>query len=146
MSPPPIPAADSEIAVWHVTPATCAAKILQDGLEPRTGPRSRNARESRKAIYVFPDGLSLNDGLSNWLADEFPDHVTLSVLELRIPESWFEPGVLRWEAVIRREAPPERIRILVSDIDDWNGVYPDSAAPPGWLPEEDSAADSAPEP
>lgn len=127
---------EAEVAVWHVTTSASAEKILRQGLEPRIGPRSRSARETSRAIYVFPDGLSLVDGLSNWLADEFPDHVRLSVLELRVPGSWIEQDAFRWEAVILRDVPPERVRVLVPDLDEWNGTYPDGVPPSGWFPDD----------
>ena len=106
--------------VWHVTFKRKVPSILRQGLEPRVGKRSRSVKEKVPAIYVFPDPTSLEDALTNWLGDEIPD-AKLSILELIVPEDWINHDNLRWEARILRPVPPNMIKVVVPDIDDWTG-------------------------
>ncbi len=121
----------SDVVVWHVTPSSSVPKIMQRGLTPRRGVRRVN--EQQNAIYVFPDSTSLIDALSNWLGDEFED-IPISLLELTVPNEWLDHHSVRWEAAITRPVPPNRIRVLVANLDDWNGDYPGGNPPNGWFP------------
>ena len=118
--------------VWHVVDAHHAADVMRQGLIPRIGARSRRARENKAAVYVFPDWTSLVDGLTNWLGEA--SNYRQAILELRVPKSWLVHHNIRLEATIERPVPPEMIRVLVPDIDEWDGVYP------GELPEDTADA------
>lgn len=96
---------------------------MTNGLLPRIGRLSSSANENQEAIYVFPDWLSLEDALSNWLGDEYEDE-TLSVLELTVPADWVKEDAIRWEATIDRKVPPENIKVLIDDIDQHDGRPP----------------------
>jgi hypothetical protein len=124
-----------DIKVWHVTRTSALRSIMRQGLTPRIGARSRSAKEAEKAIYVFPDSISLEDAMTNWLGDEYED-IPISLLELTVPPSWVKQDNIRWEAVITQPVPPGRIRVLVKDMDDWNGQYPGGNPPPGWFPDD----------
>ncbi len=114
----------TEAKVYHVTPKRNVPRIMRDGLQPRIGPRSKKGREKIASIYVFPDWLSCEDGMSNWLIDEFDETTPLSVLELTIPTSWLHRDQLQWEAEIRQVVPPDHIRVVISNIDEWTGGTP----------------------
>lgn len=101
--------------VYHVTERKNVPAIMRDGLIPKRGPRSRSAGERKKRIYVFPDMLSMEDGMSNWLADEFTHRTSL--LELTVPDEWLVQDVVRWEATIDRIVPVSHIKVLVDDMD-----------------------------
>lgn len=118
----------SDVKVYHVTPKRNIPKIMRDGLQPRRGARSRKAGETAPAIYVFPDWLSLEDGVTNWLGDEFDETAVLSVLELTVPTAWLTQDAVRWEATISYAVPPERIRVVVDDLDDFDGKPPEGAS------------------
>jgi hypothetical protein len=103
---------------------------------PKRGARSRSARETQPAIFVFPDSVSMEDAITNWLDDEFED-IPLSLLELTVPRAWLTQHAIRWEAAIMQPVPPDRIRVLVPDLDTWHGEYPGGNPPPGWFPDHD---------
>ena len=126
-----------DIKVWHVTKRSSVSKIMRQGLIPRRGSRSRSANEQQAAIYVFPDSISLEDAMTNWLDDEFAD-VSLSLLEITVPRDWVHQNTIRWEATITRPVPPDHIRVLVPDMDEWHGEYPGGNPPEGWFPVSDA--------
>jgi hypothetical protein len=109
--------------VYHATLKKHVPKIMKDGLLPKIGARSKSAGEKAKAIYVFPDWTSMIDGITNWLGDEIP--YAMSILELTIPSDWMTHDNLRWEATISQIVPPDHIRVIVDDIDEWAGDHPD---------------------
>lgn len=126
-----------EVKVWHVTPKTMVGRILRQGLLPKVGPRSRSAKETLPAIYVFPDFLALEDGISNWLGDAFDENTALSVLELTVPRDWLHQDAVRYECTITQPVPAERIKLLIPDIDDWTGGHPDGAGTDAYRPLEE---------
>lgn len=108
--------------LWHITPASNLKSILENGLIPTIGPRSESAEEPIPAVYLFPDGNSLVDGMTNWLDDEFDER--LALIEVEISEDWIIEHDIRWESQVHRTIPPESILILFNDIEDWDGEYP----------------------
>ena len=104
------------VDVWHVTEKQNVPNILKNGLEPRIGKSSRSAGEKEAAIYVFPDELSMEDAVTNWLGDETEYRQT--ALILRIPESWVTQDHLRWEATIKQPVPPHMIKVAIPDLDE----------------------------
>lgn len=124
-----------DVKVWHVTRRSAVPRILRQGLVPRRGRLSRSAKEQENAIYVFPDSTSLMDAMSNWLGDEM-EEIELSLLELTVPRDWLVQDAVRWEARVTQPVPPDRIRVLVDDMDEWFGDYPDGNPPAGWFAEE----------
>jgi len=109
---------ESITKVWHVTEARNIPSIMQKGLEPRIGKSSRQAKETESAIYVFPDQTSMIDAITNWLGDET---YRQAVLELTVPKSWVIESDIRWESRILQPVPPSMIKVVVSDIDEWDG-------------------------
>jgi hypothetical protein len=120
--------------VWHITPSVNVAKIMKQGLLPQIGKRSKSAKEKHKSLFVFPDSISMEDALTNWLGDELED-IPLSILELTIPSNWLIQHPIRYEEQINHIVPPSMIKILITDIDDWDGKYPGNP-PSGWFPNE----------
>lgn len=104
------------VDVWHVTEKQNVPNILQNGLEPRIGKSSKSAGEQKPAIYVFPDELSMEDAVTNWLGDE--TEYRQSALILRVPESWVSQDNIRWEATINRPVPPDMIKVAIPDLDE----------------------------
>jgi hypothetical protein len=78
---------------FHVTRAERLPSILEQGLKPAVGRRSREANDHRPAVYVFPSEQAASDALATWLGEEFePDAdlvmlaVDVSCLELHWPK------------------------------------------------------------
>lgn len=70
---------------WHITPLSEVPNIMRDGLLPRVGPRSQEAKETEPGIYLFPSYEAVEDALTNWLGELFPDEVELAILKILIP-------------------------------------------------------------
>jgi hypothetical protein len=109
------------VKVFHVTPSRSVKGIQRKGLIPKIGPRSRLIKEKVPTIYVFPDIESLENGVSNWLGDAFDEETKLSILELTVPSAWVVREELQWEVKIMQTIPPENIRVMVPDVDEWAG-------------------------
>ena len=103
------------VIVYHVTEKRTVPKILKHGLVPKIGPRSKAAKEKTPKIYAFPDLLSMEDGVVNWLGDEFIHRTSL--LELSIPKDWVTEDSVRWEVTIDRIIPANMIKVLIDDMD-----------------------------
>jgi hypothetical protein len=97
---------------------------MRDGLRPMIGVRSKRVREKKPGVYVFDDWTSLLDALASWLGEA--SVYRQAILELRVPRSWIAPHPIRFEARIDRPVPPEMIRVLVPDIEEWDGEVPSS--------------------
>jgi hypothetical protein len=113
--------------VYHVRETRLLDSILRDGLKPMIGPRSRSAGEDTPVIYVFPDSVSLIDGLTNWLGDELD--MPCSILELTVPDDWLIHDDVRWECRITRAVPASHLRVVVPDVDTWDGRLEDEVLP-----------------
>ncbi len=103
------------VTVYHVTEKRNVKNILTKGLVPKIGPRSKSAKEKEPKIYAFPDMTSMEDGVTNWLGDEFIHRTSL--LELSIPQEWLTHHDIRWEVTINRIVPPQHIKVLIDDMD-----------------------------
>lgn len=120
------------VIAWHVTPAKNLKSIQDRGLQTKLGKRSRRAKEVDPAIFLFPDGASLEDALMGWMSDEFDD-VQLALIEVSIPKSWIEESKVGWELVVRKLIPSSAIKVLLQNIQDWTGGYPGETQPESWI-------------
>jgi hypothetical protein len=113
-----------QIVVAHVTPSRNVKRILQRGLEPRLGKRSRDADEGIPAIFVFLDLETLDNAMSNWLGEEF-EGVPLSILTMTVPRDWVQTGEdagAGFEGRIHAQVPARLIRVAVANADTWTGT------------------------
>ena len=104
------------VDVWHLTDKQNVPSITQNGLEPRTGAKSKSAGEKKNRIYVFPDLTSVEDALTNWWYDN--TEYRQALLQLRVPESWITQDQVRWEATINHTVPPNMIKVAYADVSD----------------------------
>lgn len=104
------------VDVWHLTDKQNVPSIMQNGLEPRIGTKSRSAKEKKNRIYVFPDLTSVEDALTNWWYDN--TEFRQALLQLRLPASWVSQDKMRWEATIDKPVPPEFIKVMHDDVSD----------------------------
>ena len=100
--------------LYHLTPARNIPALGRQGLIPRHGVRAKRFGEPRPAIYCFASMDDLDEGLVNWLADEFPETTRLALLEIDLPDT------LAWERVafeiqVFDPIPPAAIRIVSRD-------------------------------
>lgn len=97
---------------FHVTELSSTKQILQMGLQPMIGPRSRACREPRPAVWLFPDWDSMLDGM-NWLPGQFEDNQQLVVLEIDLSDLSIEIDEdVGWEISCPVLIGPQRIRAV----------------------------------
>jgi len=109
--------AQSTVTLYHVCLTRSLPRILENGLAPRIGPRSKRRGEKKPAIYFFPDLETLDDALSNWLGDEFSESAKLALLKVQIPHGVEVKSDVEYERHIHEPVPPDHITVLTRDID-----------------------------
>lgn len=123
--------------VFHITPARNLPDILRDGLRPMLGERSRQAGERTPVTFVFVSPAALEDGLVNWLGEQFDDDDPLALLGIQNTRVETSPQAV-YEGLIRETIPPSRITLISSNIDaephlmqrvDRRPLLPQGAAP-----------------
>lgn len=74
---------------YHITPMSNLESILQTGLEPRIGERSKELGENEKRVYLFHSIEDMNNALGNWLGECFEDEeIELAIIELQVPDEY----------------------------------------------------------
>ncbi len=101
---------------WHATPVGNIKRITREGLVPNHGPRSREAREQRPAIFLFASVEDLETALGSWFGDEFGDNEQLAVLRVEIPEDAVRWSDVGYEIAVGTVVPPSCITIMHRDI------------------------------
>ena len=103
---------------FHVTPRDNVRDILKHGLVPDIGPRSADAGEIKKQIYLFASYGDVEDAMLNWLGDEMED-LDPVMLRVDIPVAFAESHVHNetnsFEHVCDAPVPPDSI-ILLGDM------------------------------
>lgn len=107
---------------FHVTPAVNVPAILQDGLLPQVGPRSRQL-ESEAGIFVFLELDALEDALANWMMDAFDEGVSLALLAVDLTgRGDVRQTGAEYERCVMALVAPADIQIITGDLDmtpDW---------------------------
>lgn len=104
--------------VYHVTPAENLPSITASGLQPRIGERAANLGEPKPAVYLFSSWDALEDGLTNWLVDEFEEDVRLAILAVDtkgIPLQRARGA--EFEMTCEVPIPASAIKVVSADID-----------------------------
>ena len=76
---------DDEQTYYHVTPARNVSKIMREGLHPRIGRRSKALGEKHPATYLYKTPGEAEEGVMNWLGDQFSEDTRLSMLKVHVP-------------------------------------------------------------
>lgn len=100
------------MAYYHVTPARNLDSIIQRGLLPSIGAHSEAANEPRAAVYLFSSIDALEDGLTNWLGDQFDDGEQLAVLKVAIPDGAATVSEAGYEVVYLSPIPSAYVEVL----------------------------------
>lgn len=120
------------ILLWHVTTRKALPSILKEGLVPAKGARATKLGEPHARIFCFTSGTALKDALTNWLGEELEEQ-DLVVLEIESSLSEMKNAEsIGWEVALTKPVAPSRIRVLIDDVDLWQGQYPATAIPCGW--------------
>ena len=92
---------------YHVTRKADLPSILDRGLVPAIGPRSRKQGETVPAVYLFKTRTAMLDAVMNWLGEQFgPDEERTALritFEKPIDES---PETAGYELLVTRVIPP----------------------------------------
>jgi hypothetical protein len=72
---------------YHITLARNVSRVMQEGLVPRVGPRSRKLKEPRAAIYLFPTLEDAATAYDHWLSEEFSENTRLALLKVSVPHT-----------------------------------------------------------
>lgn len=78
----------TESTFFHVTPVENLQSILGNGLQPQIGERSKQCGEETKAIYLFHSLEDVDNALSNWLGECFPEDIDLAILQIDVPDGF----------------------------------------------------------
>lgn len=98
---------------YHVTKIESLESILMSGLIPQIGERSQRMDES-PAVFMFNDKKELEDGLMNWLFDEFEDD-ELVILELDASKIKVRPSTVEFEVISLETITPDTILGIYDD-------------------------------
>lgn len=100
--------------VFHVTPKANLDSILKDGLMPQVGDRASEMSEAKPAVYCFSGAAECENGLTNWLGEQFDEDEALLILELDITDLTVECGP-EWEVRVLQTIEPGRFIHLMSE-------------------------------
>jgi hypothetical protein len=110
--------------VYHVTPTKNLKSIAKQGLVPTVGDRTSQIAGEKSGIYVFPDKVSAEDAVMNWLGDEFDDE-PLTMLKINI--SGLENNITKgadYELIVGTTIEPKRIKKVNIQLEESSGYIP----------------------
>ncbi len=99
--------------LYHVTLTKNVPSIMEHGLRPTVGDRSKKLNE-HPCVWLFPDQDSAADGVDQWFGDEVDDDDAIALLEIDLPP---EIEVLKndgidWELYVTQTIPPHCITVM----------------------------------
>lgn len=98
--------------LYHVSPKWNLKSIMEKGLIPKIGPRSKEAGE-KVGVFLFPTIEDMETALGQWLSEWFSESARLMALVITVPDDFpIENGEVRYEKVSRVVIPPKHIRFL----------------------------------
>lgn len=110
--------------VYHVTPTSNLKSIAKHGLTPTVGDRTSQIAGEKSGIYVFPDKVSAEDAVMNWLGDEFDDE---PLTMLKIDVSGLEKNITKgadYELIVGTTIEPNRIKKVNIQLEEASGYIP----------------------
>lgn len=107
---------DEDRIFYHFTLARNVPRILESGLIPKLGSRSRKLKEARPAIYLFPTIQDAEDGFTQWFMDEFSERTKLALLKITVPHTIDLHSDVPFERHIYEPIPPFCITVQSMDV------------------------------
>jgi hypothetical protein len=103
---------------YHVTETKNLPSIMKRGLIPKSGQRGIHAATNNPAIYLFRTINEAEDGVMNWLGDNFDDSIALSLLSVTISNNLvIDDPELNLSAVMTTSAiMPDKLKIITNDF------------------------------
>lgn len=113
--------------LYHVTPAKNLPSILRHGLTPNVGSRAAKIYGEQSGIFCFPDKVSVEDAMMNWLGDQFEDEpLTLLAIDSTGLSGKYTPGA-EYEVVITSPIPAANISVTTEMLESASGYIPSNA-------------------
>lgn len=104
---------DRNRTYYHVTLTENLPSIMEQGLHPTTGERSKKLGE-HACVFLFPTRDYAEDAVSGWLGEQFEDDQPLALLEVIVPPEIevFQTEDLDWECFTKASIPASSLSIL----------------------------------
>lgn len=110
--------------VYHVTPTKNLKSIAKQGLVPTVGDRASQITGEKSGIYVFPDQISAEDAVMNWLGDEFDDEpLTMLKIDITGLQNHISKGA-DYELIVGTTIEPKRIKKVNVQLEEASGYIP----------------------
>ena len=101
---------------YHVTPVRNLKSIMEQGLVPKVGSRSKKIGEGSEGIYLFYTLAGVEDALNGWLGLEFSSNARLALLRVKEPPNAKISYGADYERIIASIIPPKNIEVLSRDL------------------------------
>ena len=102
--------------VYHITLTRNLSKVMSGGLVPKIGRRSSRLGEKTAAIYFFPSMSEVENGLENWMMNEFGEEARLSLLRVSIPPTVKVYSDAAYECHVCELIATSNIQVLSKDV------------------------------
>lgn len=110
--------------VYHVTPTKNLKGIAKQGLVAALGDRTSQIAGEKSGIYVFPDRVSAEDAVMNWLGDEFDDeNLTMLKIDVTGLQDHISKGA-DYELIVGTTIEPSRIKKVNIQLEEASGYIP----------------------
>lgn len=97
---------------YHVSLKKNLSSIMQHGLIPQIGERSKEMNEE-EGVFLFPTIEDMNTALGQWLGDCFEEEEVLMSLEIKLPDDFpIQDSTVEYEKISKVVIPPQYIRYL----------------------------------
>lgn len=102
---------------YHVSLSENLSSIMDKGLIPSIGERSKKLGE-HACVFLFPSRESAEDGVDQWIGDEFDDEQPLALIEVVLPIEIevFKTADIDWEFYTKMTIPAECLSVLSRDL------------------------------
>lgn len=104
---------------YHVTLSDNLPSIMDQGLLPTVGPRSKKVGE-HAAVFLFPSEDDATDALGGWLGDQFDDddEIAFSLIEVTLPDGIeaHKNDEVDWEYWVTESIPAHCLRIVKTNF------------------------------
>lgn len=100
---------------YHCTALSRLSSILEHGLTPAIGPRSKDCGEVEPAIYFFRDLASAEDGLVNWMSDVFEEDSGICILQVDLTGCDVQNYDEQFELLVTHTVEPSRIQRVLDE-------------------------------
>jgi hypothetical protein len=94
-----------EGVLYHITPTKNLSQIKRVGILPR----EPQDMKDKKAVYLFPDRISLDDAMMNWMGDRFDDDEPLSLISINPQGLNIQRSVVDFEVMTYQPIPVKNI-------------------------------------